>query len=265
MEEFTTQIIDICTSAGSKLILALLIWLIGKAVVGKLMKMLANGKAMANMDPTAKGLILSAARLVLTAVLLLSVVSVLGVPMSSVVALLATFGLAIGMAMQGALGNLAGGIMLLIFRPFKSGDIINAAGGEGVVEEITMFYTKLKTPDNIVITIPNGSLMGSNVTNYSAGGKRRLDAVFSVGKDTDIDKAEEIIRSVLKETEGVLPDEDQVAAVAGGTNEALELLARCWVIPSDYAPVKARITEGVTRAFGKAGFKAPAVRIISEK
>ena len=240
-------------------------WIIGRAVVNRIVKIFANGKMLSAMDETVKKFLLSAIRGVLNVVLVVSIIGILGVPMASVITVLATCGVAVGMALQGALGNLAGGIMLMIFRPFKVGDLISAAGGDGIVQEISMFYTKLKTPDNITITIPNGSLMGANVTNYSAEGKRRLDAVFSVGKDTDIDKAEEIIRGILKETEGVLKDEDMVAAVAGGTNESLDLLARCWVLPGDYAPVNARITEAVTRAFGAAGFKAPAVRIISDK
>ena len=265
MENFINKAIEICTEAGSKLILALLAWIIGKMIINRLMKMLGKGKMFASIDETVKKFILSAVRGVLYTVLVVSIIGILGVPMASIVTVLATCGVAVGMALQGALGNLAGGIMLMVFRPFNVGDIISAAGAEGAVQEISMFYTKLKTPDNTLITIPNGSLMGANVVNYSAEGKRRLDAVFAVSKDTNIDQAEEIIRNVLRETEGPLKDEEMVAAVAGGTNEALELLARCWVVPSDYAPVKARITENVTRAFGKAGFKAPAVRIISDK
>ena len=265
MEEFTKKAVDLCTEAGSKLILALLVWIIGKMVVNKLLKLISRNKVLSGMDETVRKFILSIIRGVLFTVLVVSIIGILGVPMASVVTVLATCGVAVGMALQGALGNLAGGIMLMIFRPFSVGDIVNAAGGEGAVKEISMFYTKLQTPDGTTITIPNGSLMGANVTNYSAMGKRRLDVVFSVGKDTDIDKAEEIIRGVLAKTDNILKDEPTAAAVAGGTNEALELLARCWVLPGDYAGTKAAITEAVTRAFGQAGFKAPAVRIVADR
>lgn len=265
MEEFTKKAVELCTEAGSKLILALLVWLIGKAVVSKLLKVLSRAKVLSAMDETVRKFILSIIRGVLYTVLIVSIIGILGVPMASIVTVLATCGVAVGMALQGALGNLAGGIMLMIFRPFSVGDIINAAGADGVVHEISMFYTKLRTPDGTTITIPNGSLMGANVTNFSAQGKRRIDVVFSVAKDTNIDQAEEIIRTVLKDTPNVLVEDGVTGAVAGGTNEALNLLARCWVKPENYAPTSAAITEGVTRAFGKAGFKAPAARIVTDK
>ncbi len=163
MENFMDKVVAICTQAGSKIVLAILIYIIGSIVIKKILSLLGKSKTVDKLDPTVKSFALNFAKIALYAVLIISIISVLGVPMASMVAVLASCGVAVGLALQGALSNIAGGIMLLIFRPFNIGDYIAAAGEEGVVKSISLFYTVINTVDNKEITIPNGALMNANV------------------------------------------------------------------------------------------------------
>ena len=265
MGEFGKGIVDVCVSAGSKIILALVVWFVGKWLIGKIMKVVGKLKAFEKLDGTVSAFLVSVMRGVLYVLLAVSIIGILGVPMASVITVIASAGVTVGLALQGALSNLAGGIMLLIFRPFGVGDYVSAAGAEGSVREITMFYTKLLTADNVSITVPNGALMNANVTNFTAQPKRRMDIRFSVAKDTDIETAKSVIVAAMKATEGILPDEEISACCVGGTNEAMELNARSYVVPSTYAGMCAKTTENITKALGAAGIKAPAVRVIADK
>ena len=185
MEKFLDKLVDICTTAGSKILLALLIFIIGRIVIAKVLK-IVGGKPTRKLDPTVRSFILNITKAVLYVVLVISIISVLGVPMASVITVLATCGVAIGMSLQGALGNVAGGIMLMIFRPFSVGDYVSAGGAEGVVKDISLFYTTITTTDNKVITVPNGALMNANVTNFSAEETRRVDLTFACAKGEDV-------------------------------------------------------------------------------
>lgn len=265
MGEFGKTVVDICTNAGSKIILAVIVWFVGKWLIGKLLQMFGKLKAVEKLDSTLTAFLMSVAKGILYVVLVVSIISILGVPMASVITMIASAGVAVGLALQGALSNLAGGIMLMIFRPFRVGDMINAAGAEGIVQEITMFYTKMRTPDNIDITVPNGSLMNANITNYTAEPMRRMDIKFSVAKDTDIEQAKAVIVEAMKNTAGILKDQEISACCVGGTNEAMEINARSYVVPGEYAGTAALTTENITKALGAAGIKAPAVRIVSDK
>lgn len=265
MGEFGKTVVDICTNAGSKIILAVIVWFVGKWLIGKLLQMFGKLKSVEKLDSTLTAFLMSVVKGILYVVLVVSIISILGVPMASVITVIASAGVAVGLALQGALSNLAGGIMLMIFRPFRVGDMINAAGAEGIVQEITMFYTKMRTPDNIDITVPNGSLMNANITNYTAEPMRRMDIKFSVAKDTDIEQAKAVIVEAMKNTAGILKDQEISACCVGGTNEAMEINARSYVVPGEYAGVAALTTENITKALGAAGIKAPAVRIVSDK
>ena len=265
MGEFGKTVVDICTNAGSKIILAVIVWFVGKWLIGKLLQMFGKLKSVEKLDSTLTAFLMSVVKGILYVVLVVSIISILGVPMASVITMIASAGVAVGLALQGALSNLAGGIMLMIFRPFRVGDMINAAGAEGIVQEITMFYTKMRTPDNIDITVPNGSLMNANITNYTAEPMRRMDIKFSVAKDTDIEQAKAVIVEAMKNTAGILKDQEISACCVGGTNEAMEINARSYVVPGEYAGTAAQTTENITKALGAAGIKAPAVRIVSDK
>ena len=267
MEEFLKKVIDICVNAGGKIILALLIFIIGRLIIGKILKIIKKSKGFDKLNPSVKSFAMSAIKAVLYVVLVVSIISVLGVPMASVIAVLASAGVAVGLALQGALGNLAGGIMVLIFRPFEVGDYISAAGEEGVVKDITMFYTVIMTLDNKRITIPNGSLMNANVTNFSSEPQRRVDLVFSCAKSADINQVQDIMMDVMKKNGKVLQDPADLAPfarISGGTNEAMEFTVRAWTQNADYWDVYFDLTRDIVAALGEAGIEAPAARVIVE-
>ena len=168
MEAFISSLMELATAVGGKIILALVVLIVGSALIKKVVKLVAKSKGLKKVEGTVQTFVVSFVRIGLYVILVISIIGILGVPMASVVAVLASAGVAVGLALQGALSNLAGGIMLMIFRPFRQGDYIEAAGVDGVVQEVTLFYTVLLSLDNKRITVPNGSLMNANVVNYSA-------------------------------------------------------------------------------------------------
>ena len=265
MDNLIPALAELITNAGGKIVLALLIYIIGNIVIKKLMGLVQKSKVVGKLDASVRSFTLNFVKVVLYVILIVSIINVLGVPMASVVTVLASCGVAVGLALQGALSNIAGGLMILIFRPFGVGDYVEAAGAEGTVKEIALLYTVMTTVDNKKITIPNGSLMNANVTNYSSEPTRRIDLVFSYGKSADIDLVLNTMREVMARTDKVLQNPDApFARLSGGTNEAMEFTARVWVKSADYWDVHARLTEDIAKALGKAGVPAPAVRVINE-
>lgn len=269
MSKFFSEVARFCSDIGMKIILALVVFIVGRYVIRRLMHYLEQGRAVdkiGKMEPTVRSFVLNLVKILLNIVLILSIIQIVGIPMASVVTVLATAGLAVGMSLQGALGNLAGGIMLMIFRPFNVGDYIAAAGEEGVVKAITLFYTILTTVDNKRVTVPNGTLMNANVTNFSAEPLRRVDLTFACAKSEDAQKVIQVIREAMAQSPKVLDHPDApFAGLTGGTNEAMEFTARAWANGADYWEVYFDLTERITRALGEAGVNAPAVRVITEQ
>ncbi|MBR3166352.1 MAG: mechanosensitive ion channel family protein [Lachnospiraceae bacterium] len=264
MENLLANLTSLAVGVGGKLVLALLIFIIGRMIINRIVGLFERGKMMDKMDPTVKAFMLNFIKIGLNIVLVISIIGVLGVPMASVVAVLASAGLAVGMALQGALSNLAGGIMLLVFRPFNVGDYIVAAGDEGIVKEITLFYTVLTTTDNKKVTIPNGSLMNANVTNCSSEEFRRGDLTFGLGKGNDIEKVRGVMLDVMQKHPLVLDHPDvPFARVSGGTNEAMEFTTRAWCKSADYWTVYFDLCGQITNALGEAGVAGPAVKVIN--
>ncbi len=264
MENWASNLVDMATAVGGKILLALAVFIVGSFIIKKLLHVLKKSKAMDKLDASVKSFALSFLKILLYVVLVVSIISILGVPMASVVTVLASAGVAIGLALQGALSNLAGGLMLMIFKPFKVGDYVEAAGVEGTVEEITMFYTVFMTLDNRRITVPNGSLMNANVVNYSSEPLRRVDLVFSCAKGEDPAKIQDLLMKVMKDNPQVLDEPAPFARLSGGTNEAMEYTVRAWCKNADYWDVYFDLTQSGTEAFAAAGVKAPAVRVLSE-
>ena len=267
MDAFMDKIISICTEAGGKIILALLIFIIGKAIIKKLLKLLTKGKGYQKMDATVQSFFMNFAKIALYIVLVVSIISVLGVPMASVITVLASCGVAVGLALQGALANIAGGIMLLIFRPFNVGDYIAAAGEEGTVKNISLFYTVINTVDNKEITIPNGALMNANVSNFSSEDKRRVDLSFNIGGGEDINKVQETILGVIEGCEKALGDPAPFVAPVGPVPGGLEYTVRVWCNSADYWDVHFDLMKRIPTAIGEAGFSgpAPATKVVMDK
>ena len=256
---------DLCTTIVGKIILAIIVWFVGKFIVKKLVALAGKIKTLEKLEPNTRTFIVSAIKWLLYVLLVVSIVAILGVPMASVITVLATAGAAIALALQGSLSNLAGGIMLVIFKPFRVGDFVEAAGVSGVVKEINLFYTVLNTLDNCRINVPNGSLMNSNVTDYTAETTRRVDLQFSLAKSEEPAKIIGIMQEVMGAHEKVLKDPAPFARVSGGTNEGTVYTVRAWCATGDYWDVYFDLAQGITEKLGAAGAQAPAVRIISDK
>ena len=264
MEELGKQILTILTNAGSRLLLALLVFLIGRVVIGKIMDILKKLKVTESLDPTICSFMLNFTKTALYVLLGISVVGILGVPMASVVALLASAGIAVGMSLQGALSNLAGGIMLLVFRPFNVGDYVITAGVEGTVQTMSLFYTFLQTADNKKVTVPNGTLMSANVTNCSSDDIEKMDLVFSCAKGEDIAKIKGILLDVVIADDYVLRNPEPSIRLSAGTDDTMEFTARVWCRSEDFANAFDALTKDGTSALTAAGIKTSGAVIKSE-
>ena len=258
-------ITNLCTTVVGKVLLAIVVWFVGKFIVNKLLGLVGKIKALDKIEPNTRTFVLSALKWLLYVILVVSIVAILGVPMASVITVLGTAGAAIALSLQGSLSNLAGGIMLVIFRPFKVGDFVEASGVTGTVKEITLFYTVLNTVDNCRINVPNGALMNANVIDYSAEATRRVDLTFASAKSENPKKIQDLMLDVMGQNEKVLKDPAPFARLSGGTNEAMQFTARAWCKTEDYWDVYFDLTQAITEKLGENGVQAPAVRVISEK
>lgn len=242
---------------GLKLIAALAIFIIGKWVSkllkGLIIKMMKKG----SMEPTIIGFVSNIAYVALMAFVIIAALGQLGIQTTSFIAILGAAGLAIGLALQGSLSNFAAGFLMIIFRPFKVGDFIEGAGVAGVVEEISIFTTTMKTGDNKTIIIPNSSLSNGNIINYSAKETRRVDMTVGVSYDADLAKVKAILEELIAGEERVLKDPEHLVAVAELADNSVNLVVRMWVNTGDYWPVMFAMTEAVKVRFDKEGIGIP--------
>ena len=261
MQVLLEKLIDFAASGGIRIILALLIYIIGKFCINKLISIIDKIQTKSPMDETAKTYIRNIVKAVLYVVLVVAIIGELGVPMASVITVLASAGVAVGMALQGSLGNLAGGIMLMIFRPFSVGDYIIAGGEEGVVKKISTFYTVLNTVDNKTVSIPNGALMNSNISNCSSEELRRVDLTFNIAGSEPIKKVQATIMKVVVATDKAMadpaPDVQPVAGIPGG----LEYTVRVWCKASDYWDVYFELMREIPTALGNAEIAGPSTPV----
>lgn len=259
------DILSIITAAGGKLIFAVIAYFVGKMIVDTILQTVKKLRALEKIEPTARTFILSSLRMALYVLLIVTIIGILGVPMASVVAVLASAGVTVGLALQGALSNLAGGLMLLFFKPFAVGDFVQASNVWGVVREVTMFYTVITTPDNCRVTIPNGSLMNANISNFSSEKNRRMDLFFSVGKAESPAKITELILKVVEANPHVMNVPDSAPpfiSVSGETNEATEYLVRVWYDGDYYRDIYYGLRQEIAQALTDAGVQTPAVRVV---
>ena len=259
------SISNLCTTVVGKVLLAIVVWFVGKVIVNKIMGLTAKMKFLEKVEPNTRTFVLSALKWLLYIILVVSIVAILGVPMASVITVLGTAGAAIALSLQGSLSNLAGGIMLVIFKPFKVGDFVETSGVSGTVKEINLFYTVLNTVDNCRINVPNGALMNTNIVDYSAEDTRRVDLSFASAKSEDPKKIQDLMLEVMGQNEKVLKDPAPFARVSGGTNEAMQFTVRAWCKTADYWDVYFDLTQAITEKLGENGVQAPAVRVISEQ
>ena len=259
------KIKEMLTGAGGSIVQAIIVAIVGFFLIKYVMKVLKKLKSFEKLDQTTTRFILNLIKWVLYAMLIIAVISILGVPMAQVIAVLASAGLAVGLALQGALSNLAGGILLMIMRPFKVGDYVDAAGASGFVQSINLFYTVLLSIDNKRITVPNGSLMNANVVDYTAEPKRRVDLVFSCAKSEKPAEIQQCILDAVAGSKYALTDPAPFARISGGTNEAMEFTVRVWCNTEDYWDLYFELNQLIVEAFAAKGVQAPALRVLNEK
>lgn len=261
MKEFLSKCIDYAMSIGGKIVLALVVLIVGCLIIKGVKKAMAKADKISRLDKTVQSFLKNLVTIGLYIILIISVISILGIPMTSVVAVLASCGLAIGLSLQGALGNFAGGLMILMFKPFRVGDYIEASGAEGTVRDISVFYTTLITVDNKRITVPNGDLMNSNVTNFSMEETRRIDLQFKLTNDCDPDLARRVLLEAAEKTERVLPDPAPFARMTAVDDDTYIFTVRAWVKTADYWDVYFVLLENCTGALAENGIDDPEERI----
>ncbi len=251
------QVTQIGLDYGPKVLGAIAVWIIGswiiKAIVGVLGKTMVKTKTDTSLQPFLKGL----AGGLLKAMLVISVLGMLGIEMTSFIAILGAAGLAVGMALSGTLQNFAGGVMILIFKPFKIGDVIDAQGFIGSVKEIQIFNTILKTPDNKTIILPNAGLSSGSMTNFSTEATRRVDWTIGVGYGDDLDQAKAVIKRLCDEDTRILKDPEVFIAVAELADSSVNFTVRAWVNAADFWGVYFAMNENIYKTFPKEGLNIP--------
>jgi small conductance mechanosensitive channel len=248
---------ELGTEFGVNILAALAIFIIGRWVVKYLRKLILKVMQKRDVDPTLTKFVANLAYVALLAFVVIAALGMLGIQTTSFIAVLGAAGLAIGLALQGSLSNFAAGVLMIIFKPFKVGDFIEGAGANGVVEEIQIFTTQLKTPDNKTVIIPNAKITADNIVNYTIKGTRRADMVFGIGYEDDIDKARDIISEILSKDERILKDPAPQVAVSELADSSVNFVARPWVNADDYWGVVFDVTEAVKKRFDAEGIGIP--------
>lgn len=244
---------------GIRILMAVIFFLIGVQLIKIVRKIVRTAMEKAEAETGVIQFVDSFLKTALYVVLVFMLASSFGVDAASIVALLGSAGVAIGLAVQGSLSNLAGGVLILLLKPFKVGDYIieSTTGKEGTVKEIQIFYTRLVTGDNKVIVLPNGNLANNTITNVTASQCRRMDILVSVAYDTDLKKAKSVLQEVLEKDEKVLKDKAALVYVDNLADSAVILGVRCWFANEDFWAGKWRITENCKYALDEAGIEIP--------
>jgi small conductance mechanosensitive channel len=257
MQALVEKGMDLGIEAGKSIIVAVVIYFVGKALITLVNRMLSGVMERRKVDPAIQSFAKSLVNILMMILLVISVVSALGVNTTSFAALLASGGVAVGMALSGNLQNLAGGIVILLFRPFKVGDYIEAQGTGGTVSEIQIFHTILTTPDNKKIFLPNGALSSGNITNYSKESLRRVDFTVSVEYGEDIDKVRKVLKDILDKDARVLQEPAPVIVLGALAESSVNMTVRVWVKSEDYWNVFFQTNETIYNEFNRQGINFP--------
>lgn len=242
---------------GLKILAAVVVFLLGRWIIKLIQRWMANGLMSRHGDATLHGFLSHLVSVLLYFLLIIAIIGILGINTSSLVALLASAGLAVGMSLGGTLQNFAGGVLIIMFRPFKVGDFISAQGMEGVVNEIQIFNTHLLTTDNKEVILPNGPLATGVMTNFSKQGTRRVDWVFSIAYGDDYDKAKAVLRRLIDEDQSILKSPEPFIELGKLNSSSVDITVRVWVNSADYWPVFFSMNEKVYKAFAQEGLNIP--------
>ena len=257
LEEYTQLAIEMTMAYAPKLLLAILTLIIGFWLINRFLGMMDRVMQARSTEPTLQKFLHSLLSILFKALLLISAASMVGIETTSFIAVLGAAGLAIGLALQGSLANFAGGVLVLLFKPFKVGDFIEGAGVMGVVREIQIFNTIMTTPDNKRIIVPNGKLSNDVITNFSAESTRRVDMIFGIGYGDDVLKAKSVLQDLLNEDERVLKDPASEIYVKELGDSSVNFVVRAWVNASDYWPFFFAMQERVKLRFDQDGISIP--------
>lgn len=257
MEKVLETIWELTTLYGIKLVAALAIFIVGRWVAKLLRRVIQRLMEKSEVDPTIGQFVGNLSYIGLLAFVIIAALGQIGIQTTSFIAVLGAAGLAVGLALQGSLSNFAAGFLMIIFRPFRVGDYIEGAGVAGTVEEIQIFTTTLKTPDNKTVIIPNAKLTGDNIVNWTVKGTRRVDLVMGIGYDDDIDKARQVMTDILAKEERILKDPAPQIALAELADSSVNFVVRPWVKAGDYWAVYFDLTEGIKKAFDREGISIP--------
>ncbi|NJB72003.1 small conductance mechanosensitive channel [Saonia flava] len=256
-QEWINYGIDLAKEFGPRLITAILIFIIGSWIIKKITKGIRKMMEKSSYDDSLQRFLLNMISWALKIFLILLVISRLGVDVTTFAAVIAAAGLAVGLALQGSLSNFAGGVLIMIFKPYKIGDLVEAQGTLGVVKEIEIFTTKLTTPDSKLAIVPNGAMANGNIINYTAEGKMRVDTQVGIGYGEDIKKAKEVLLDVLTSNPKVLKEPAPSVNVAGLGDSSVDLAVRPFCKPEDYWDVYFETYENCKLALDKAGIEIP--------
>lgn len=242
---------------GTQILLAVAIFVIGKYLARLISRVVGKVVLASSKDEMLQSFVTSIAYFLFLLMVVIAALSQLGINTSSLVALIGAAGLAVGLALQNSLQNFAAGVMILIFKPFKRGDFIEAGGVSGKVEQMGLLMLELRTGDNKSVLVPNGKAFSDSITNYSSNSTRRIDLIFDISYDADIAKAKDVIKNVLSSDNRILNHPEPLIAVGALAASSVQIFARPWVRTSDYWAVHFAVTEQVKLEFDKAGIEIP--------
>lgn len=256
--EISQQTVDFLIDLGMQALAAIIILIAGWVIAATAERAVRKRAERSTvLDPTLAIVLAKVTRVLVLAVTVIAVLNQFGVQTTSLVALLGTAGLAVGLALQGALSNVAAGIMLLVLRPFRVGDVVEFGSTLGVVDEIGLFVTSMHTPDNIAMIVPNSQVWGNTIMNYGLRDTRRVDLVLGIGYGDDMEKAVTIVKSVINEDGRILEDPEPLVAIAELADSSVNIYARPWVKREDFFTVKLDLTRRIKERFDAEGISIP--------
>ncbi|WP_284295492.1 mechanosensitive ion channel family protein [Thalassotalea loyana] len=257
IEQYAQLVTEMGIQFGTKLLTAIIVWFIGAWIIKKVVKLLDVAMTKKKVEVTLHQFLLSIFNITLKAILVIIFASMVGIETASLIAMLGAAGLAVGLALQGSLSNFAGGILILFFKPFKAGDVIDAQGYVGTVDEIQIFNTIIRTLDNQRVIIPNGLLSNGCVKNVFVEPTRRVDMTFGISYDDDLTKAKAILRDICDNDERILKDPIADIFISAHADSSINILVRPWVASEHYWEVHFDVIEKVKLAFDEQGITIP--------
>lgn len=256
-EEILNDLTEIIVGYGPRLVGAILVWFVGRLLIRIMNRIINSQLERRQIDVSLKPFVKTVINTTFQILLIISVLSTMGIEMTSFVAILGAAGLAIGMALSGTLQNFAGGVIILLLKPFKADDLVEAQGYIGKVKEIQIFNTVLVTPDNKTVIIPNGGLATGSLINYTGQATRRVDFTFGIGYGDSTEEARKVLMNLIDQDERILKDPEPLVEVGGLGSSSVDMTVRVWTNTDDYWPVFYTMNDKVYNEFNKVGLNIP--------